>query len=177
MTESRLTFGDVVDAYQAEVLGYLRRLTGDASEAEDLFQETFLRALPAFRRLRRGTNYRAWVYRIATNVFLNHRRRLRRRNEVPLTSQIPSRGVSPADRFWAQVTAAACRRAIVALPPRQRAAFVQRNVLGWNYAQIADAMGGNRAAARANVYQAARRLRRELVVAVPEHQLSNEESA
>jgi RNA polymerase sigma-70 factor (ECF subfamily) len=176
MNKSRPTFGDVVDAYQAEVLRYLRRLTGDASDAEDLFQETFLRALPAFRRLRAGANHRAWVYRIATNVFLNHRRRLRRRREVPLTSQIPSRGVSPAGRFRAQATAAACRRAIVALPPRQRAAFVQRNVLGWSYAQIADAMGGNRAAARANVYQASRRLRRELVVAEAEHRLGNEES-
>lgn len=177
MRESRLTFGDIVDAYQVEVLRYLRRLTGDASDAEDLFQETFLRALPAFRRLRRGTNHRAWVYRIATNVFLNHRRRLRRRNEVPLTSQIPSGGVSPAGRFWAQATAAACRRAIVALPQRQRVAFVQRHVLGWSYAEIADAMGGNREAARANVYQAARRLRRELVVAVPGHRLGVKESA
>lgn len=47
MTESHLTLGDVVDAYQAEVLGYLRRLTGDASDAKDLFQETFLRTFPA----------------------------------------------------------------------------------------------------------------------------------
>ena len=175
MTQSRPTFGDVVDAHQAEVLRYLRRLTGDAADAEDLFQETFLRALPAFRRLGRGANHRAWVYRIATNVFLNHRRRLRRRNEVSLTGQIPARTASPAGRVRAQTAAAACLRAIVALPRRQRAAFVQRNVLGWNYAQIADSMGGTRAAARANVYQAARRLRRELVAWVPQVPSGKEE--
>ena len=162
MADSRLTFGALVDAHQAEILRYLRRLTGNAADAEDLFQETFLRALPAFRRLRRGTNHRAWVYRIATNVFLNHRRRLGRRSEVPLEGQLPSVDASPAARYRARLTAEVCRRAIRALPPKQRAAFVQRNVLGWNYAQIADALGGTRDGARANVYQAARRLRRQL---------------
>ena len=141
MADSCLTFGALVDAHQAEVLRYLRRLTGNAADAEDLFQETFLRALPAFRRLRRGTNHRAWVYRIATNVFLNHRRRLGRRSEVPLEGPLPSVDASPAARYRVRMTAEVCRRAICALPPKQRAAFVQRNVLGWNYAQIADALG------------------------------------
>ncbi len=44
ITNSNRTFGDVVDAHQAEVVRYLRWLTGDPTEAEDLFQETFLRA-------------------------------------------------------------------------------------------------------------------------------------
>ena len=163
MTDSRLTFGALVDAYQAEVLRCLCRLTGNTADAEDLYQETFLRALPAFRRLRPGTNHRVWVYRIATNAFLNHRRRQRRRREAPLTHQRPSPHASPAGRYRAHVTADVCRRAICALPPRQRTAFVQRNVLGWDYAQIADAMGGTRDAARANVFQAARRLWRQLI--------------
>ena len=162
MTESGRTFGDVVDAHQAEVLRYLRRLTGDPAEAEDLFQETFLRALPAFDRLRTGSNHRAWIYRIATNAFLNHRRRQRRRNEVPLGVELAAPGRSPDHQHQARAAATACREAVVALPPKQRAAFVQRNVLGWDYPRIAEVMGCTRAAARANVYQAARRLRRLL---------------
>ncbi len=57
---------------------------------------------------------------------------------------------------------AAYRRAIESLPPRQRVAFVQRRLQGWSYAQVAVAMGSSPATARANVYQAVRRLRREL---------------
>ena len=162
MTDSGRTFGDVVDAHQAEVLRYLRRLTGDPAEAEDLFQETFLRALPAFDRLRTGSNHRAWIYRIATNAFLNHRRRQRRRNEVPLAVELAAPSRSPDYQHQARAAVTACREAIVALPPRQRTAFVQRNVLGWDYSRIAEVMGGTHAAARANVYQAARRLRRRL---------------
>jgi RNA polymerase sigma-70 factor (ECF subfamily) len=162
MTDSGRTFADLVDAYQTEILRYLRRLTGDLAEADDLFQETFLRALSAFDRLKTGSNHRAWIYRIATNAFLNHRRRQRRHREVPLRVELATPGRSPDHLHQARATAMACRAAVVSLPPKQRAAFVQRNVLGWDYSRIAEAMGCTRAAARANVYQAARRLRRLL---------------
>ncbi len=162
MSESVVTFGDVVDAHQIEILRYLCRLTGDPDEAEDLFQETFLRAFRAFGRLRRASNHRAWLFRIATNVFLNHRRHQRRRPEIPLADDVASAEPSPARRHRAGVTMAAYRRAIESLPPRQRVAFVQRRLQGWSYAQVAVAMGSSPATARANVYQAVRRLRREL---------------
>ena len=156
------TFGDFVDAHQAEVHQYLRRLTGNLDDAEDLFQETFLRALPAFSRLRTNSNHRAWVYRIATNVFLNHRRTVRRRNEVPLDGA--ESGFSEASSSLnATIALATCRRVVASLPRRQRAALVQRNLLGFTYRAIAATMGGTETAARANVYQAVRRLRRELI--------------
>ena len=68
-------FGELVDRCQTESLSYVRRLTGNPATAEDLFQDTFLRAFGGFARLRPGSNHRAWLYRIATNLFLNHRRR------------------------------------------------------------------------------------------------------
>ena len=72
-------FGELVDMHQAEILRYLRRLTGNLATAEDLFQDTFLRAFGGFARLRAGSNHRVWLYRIATNLFLNHRRATGRR--------------------------------------------------------------------------------------------------
>jgi hypothetical protein len=81
-TEAQNDFGLLVDTYQTEMLRYLRRLTGDAATADDLFQDTFLRAFKAFSRLRSNPNHRAWLYRIATNRFLNHRRRRRRSTSV-----------------------------------------------------------------------------------------------
>jgi RNA polymerase sigma-70 factor (ECF subfamily) len=157
------TFGEVIDAYQAGVLRYLRRLPRSVVDAEDLFQETFLRAFRAFGRLGADANSRAWVYRIATNVFFNHRRSQRRHPEMSLTDQLPGRALLSADRADRKALGRMYRTAILGLPHRQRVAFVQRRLCGWSYGEVAKAMGGTEATARANVSQAARRLRRELV--------------
>ncbi len=154
------TFGALVDAYEVEVYRYLLRLTGHPAEADDLFQETFLRALRAFNRLRPRSNHRAWLYRIATNAFLNACRAARRRREVALPAElVGGRDQDHGARLDRAVAAARCIRAITSLPPRQRAAFVQRALEGRAYAEIAAALGCSQSAARANVYQAARRLR------------------
>ena len=155
-------FGELVDMYQTEILGYIRRLTGNPATAEDLFQDTFLRAFGGFAQLRPGSNHRAWLYRIATNLFLNHRRARGRRAEVALTLELPSRGSSPSTAYDGVVGLTALRRAIVGLPRRQRAAFIQRQLHGLSYRDVGAALGCSAAAARANVYQAVRRLRREL---------------
>ena len=154
------TFGAVVDAFEVEVYRYLLRLTGNPAEADDLFQETFLRALKAFSRLRPRSNHRAWLYRIATNAFLNACRAARRRREVALPAElVGGRDQDHGARLDRAAAAARCIRAITSVPPRQRAAFVQRALEGRAYAEIAAALGCSQSAARANVYQAARRLR------------------
>ena len=156
------TFGALVDAFEVEVYRYLLRLTGHPAEADDLFQETFLRALRAFNRLRPRSNHRAWLYRIATNAFLNACRAARRRREVALPTELVGGRDHDQDhgaRLDRAAAAARCIRAITSLPPRQRAAFVQRALEGRAYAEIAATLGCSQPAARANVYQAARRLR------------------
>jgi RNA polymerase sigma-70 factor (ECF subfamily) len=155
-------FGQLVDTHQAEILRYLRRLTGDPATADDLFQDTFLRAFKAFSRLRAQTNHRAWLYRIATNRFLNHRRSRRRSVEDTLVGDVRSRTPSPVAAHERAMVAERLRQAIARLPRRQRAAFVQRQLHGFSYREVSAALGGTETAARANVYQAVRRLRRDL---------------
>lgn len=70
-------FHTLVDAHGDELLVHARRLT-DPVRAEDVVQETLLRALRAYPRLRHGDHLRAWLYRIATNVAMDHHRRGRR---------------------------------------------------------------------------------------------------
>ena len=154
-------FGELVDMHQTEILGYLRRLTGNPTAAEDLFQDTFLRASRGFTRLRPGSNHRAWLYRIATNLFLNHRRAAGRRAEVALPLELISTRPSSCTVHDGAATLAAVRLAIGRLPRRQRAAFIQRQLHGLSYREVGTALGCTAAAARANVYQAVRRLRRE----------------
>ncbi len=155
-------FGLLVDTYQTEILRYLRRLAGDAATADDLFQDTFLRAFKAFSQLRSDTNHRAWLYRIATNRFLNHRRSRRRGIEVALVSEVRGRGPSPAAAHERAEVVDTLRQAIARLPKRQRAAFIQRQLHGFSYREVSAVLGGTETAARANVYHAVRRLRREL---------------
>ena len=157
-------FGELVDMYQTEILRYLCRLTGDPTAAEDLFQDTFLRAFGGFTRLRSGSNHRAWLYRIATNVFLNHRRAFGRRAEVALPAGLPTKRPSPSTAHDGVATLAALRLAIGRLPRRQRAAFIQRQLHGLSYREVGAVLGCTAATARANVYQAVRRLRRELEI-------------
>lgn len=156
------TLAELVVRHRGEILRYLVRLLGDPEEAEDACQETFLRAHRALGRLGPVTNSRAWLYRIATNSGLNAARSRSRRRaraiDVDLDTLPADAGASPERREQFQ----SVRGAVEALPPRQRAALMLRQFQGLDYAEIAAALGGNQEAARANVYQALKKLRATL---------------
>ena len=65
-------FEAILEAHHAEIYRYLRRVIARAAEAEDLSQETFLRAYRAYRALSPDANVRAWLFTIATNLSRNH---------------------------------------------------------------------------------------------------------
>jgi RNA polymerase sigma factor (sigma-70 family) len=132
------------------VLAHLRRLLG-AQAAEDAFQETFVRALRAYPRLKHADNLRAWVLTIATNVAIDDRRRLR--PQVPDVPEIPTHDEPLAHEELIELTAG--------LPPTERAAVFLRYGYDLSYAQIGDALGSSADAARQAASSGVRRLRRE----------------
>ena len=134
-------------AHRDEVLRYLTRLLGQ--RAEDAFQETFLRALRAYDRLRADSQLRAWVFKIATNVAMDE---LRARPVVQLDSEPIVELHIDAFRDLEHLTDE--------LPPTERAAVVLRYGYDLAYAQIADALGSSEEAARAAASSGVRRLRR-----------------
>jgi RNA polymerase sigma-70 factor (ECF subfamily) len=154
------TFEQLAEARRAEILGYLRRLLGDPHEAEDACQETLLRAYRAFARLPADANTRAWLYKIATNTAFNLLKRRHRERERTVDMDL--------DRLASAATVdqrddlRAVAHAVEALPPKQRAALMQRQFQGLSYAEIAGALGCSEASARANVYQALKKLRAAL---------------
>jgi RNA polymerase sigma-70 factor (ECF subfamily) len=162
MAEPPPRFADVVARHRAEILRYLVRLLGDVEDARDACQETMLRAHVAFPRLRPDSNPRAWLFRIATNAARNtgrsRTRRARRTADVELDGLPAAAVASPEQREDLRRVA----RAVDALPPRQRAALMLRRFHGLAYAEIAESVGGTETAARANVYQAVRKLRAAL---------------
>jgi RNA polymerase sigma factor (sigma-70 family) len=156
-----VTFEVLVATYQAEIYRFALYLTGNQADADDLFQETMLKAFRAFGRLPAEANHRAWLYRIATNAFLDDRRKAARvrpfagdgeiavaDTTVEITERLDARDL--LDAVWAMITT---------LPPKQRIAFVLRKYHGQEYDEIATVLRTTPAAARANVHEALRKLR------------------
>jgi RNA polymerase sigma factor (sigma-70 family) len=142
-------FSALLDEHHVEVFRFLVAAVG-RQEAEDCFQETFLAALRAYPRLRHGRNLRAWLLTIAHRKALdNHRARARAlaapRDEVSAAS-------APLDPD--------VKDALGRLSPKQRLALLHRYLLDLPYAQVAGIMGTTEAAARRNVHEGIKRLRR-----------------
>ncbi len=136
-------------AQRDEVLAVLRRALGP-DDADDAFQETFLRALRAYDRLVHGEHLRAWVLTIARNVALDAHRRTRPHGELP---DLPHVDGEPAFVALSTLTET--------LPPKERAAVVLRYGYDLDYDRIAAALGSSPDAARQATSSGVRRLRAE----------------
>lgn len=172
MAESPVRFEQLIDRYHDEIYRYLWRLlkTGQSFpdiEIADVVQEVFIRAYRGFARLRPGSNHRAWLYKIATNYAYTTLKQNRRRHqcvepfdvhEFHLADAAPSQ----LEQILRREALQTAGEAIQKLPPKQRTALVLRYLQELSYAEIATAMTCSEDAARANVYQALRSLRRML---------------
>ncbi len=147
-------FEHFYEQHRAEVLRLLRRRVG-AQRAEDAFQETFLRALQAYRRLEHGDHLRAWVLTIAGNVAVDTLRRARPQTELVEAGAEDDR---PAYEELAPLTDG--------LAPKERAAVVLRYGYDLSYDQIAAALGSSEQAARQAASTGVRRLRRRSYMTV-----------
>ena len=160
-------FDALVERHSAEIFAYLWRMLRDTPDAEDCLQETFLRAFRAYSRVQAGTNYRAWLYKIATNTARSHFKR-RKRSETHTTDLDPdlqADGPSLADQVERQALLVAVVRAVEELPEQQRAALIMRKYQELSYTEIGLALNCGQAAARANVYQALKKLRAQFAEA------------
>ncbi len=158
-------FEAIVAAHHGEIHRYLARVTARASDADDLSQETFLRAFRAYRALPASANVRAWLFAIATNLYRNHiRGEVRRRRALAAAST----DGSAADPGWpeglAMVKEASARiEGIIAeLPLKQRLAFTMRKIHELDYEAIGEGLHCSAESARAHVFQALRKIRRGL---------------
>jgi RNA polymerase sigma-70 factor (ECF subfamily) len=137
------------EAHRGEVLAFLVRRLG-RERAEDAFQETFLRALRGYPRLRHGEHLRAWALTIASRVIADA---ARRREAAPAREEPAASDERPA---YAQLEHLAAE-----LPPTERAAVVLRYGYDLPYEQIADALDSTPDAARQAASSGVRRLRRK----------------
>ena len=150
-------FDELTHRYQRELLAHCYRMSGSVHEAEDLVQETFLRAWKASADFQGRSSVRTWLYRIATNVCLTNlegrpRRplptglgtpdapagdALEQNNEVAWLEPVPDAAVVVAERDSIRLAFVA---ALQHLPARQRAVLILRDVLRWSAAEVAEAL-------------------------------------
>jgi RNA polymerase sigma-70 factor (ECF subfamily) len=162
--KARPEFEALVEAHSAEIFAYLWRMLRQTADAEDCLQETFLRAYRAYPRLNGQANYRAWLYKIATNTARTHLKRRARSTErtTDLDPELLRADSHLSDELDRKQTLALIAQAIEALPHQQRAALIMRNYQELSYPAIAAALDCTEDAARANVYQALKKLRAKM---------------
>jgi len=159
----RSAFARLVEAYWDRLHRWLFQLTRDRHRAEDLTQETFLKALAALGSFRPGTNFRAWLFRIGHNNFVNLKRS-ERRNTVALPDD--TAGTDPetdpqktaGDRE--QLTRVSA--AIAALPSDFRAALLLRAEQGMSFREVAAVLKITEETARWRVFKARQKLMKVL---------------
>lgn len=155
-------FAVLVRRHQDPVFRLCSRMLGDRSDAEDAFQETFLRAWRALALYRAEASFGTWVYRIAVNHCYRILARRPTPRAAPFAEEPQAREASPEREVVARDELAFVEGALSALGPAQRAVVVMRHVEGLSYAEIAEVLGTTEGAVRSRLNRA----RRDLVRAM-----------
>src|SRR6056297_560239 len=135
-------FDAVVAEHRAELLRHAARSAPDLATAEDLVQETFVRAYRAFARLPDDSRIRPWLHQILRNVCIDdanrRRRELAKAERVHAQEPLSTLDDGPEDVLGLDHDATALTDALADLPATHRDAFVQRVVVGLEYDEIAE---------------------------------------
>jgi RNA polymerase sigma-70 factor (ECF subfamily) len=154
-------FRELVEPYRAALEVHCYRMLGSPHDAEDLVQETLLRAWNGLERFERRSSVNTWLYRIATNACLDELERRPRRPEPvqpfpdARLEEAASPVVDPAARYaLREGMELAFLTAIQRLPGRQRAVLILRDVLGWTAPEAAELLDSTVAAVNSALQRA-----------------------
>jgi RNA polymerase sigma-70 factor (ECF subfamily) len=148
-------FAELATPYMSPLYSAALRMTRNPSDAEDLVQETYLRAYRGFGGFQDGTNLKAWLYKILTNTFINsYRSKKRRPDEVDLDNteefslfrrlgglEAAQAGRTPETEVLDAMPDEVVKEALESLPEQFRMAVLLADVEGFSYKEIAEIMG------------------------------------
>ena len=163
-------FEELYERYRKRVQAYVLGMVGDHARAEDVTQEVFISALRRMRDTERPIAFKPWIYAIAKNACIDHFRRSRRAEEVPLETDD---GVSHADRGALTLSSTPdlqvqrklqlddLRGAFGGLSESHHEILVLRELEGLSYKEIGERMGMSRPVVESTLFRARRRLTEE----------------
>lgn len=167
MDRDRASFDELALPLLDALFRYARWLTGNPAEAEDLLQETMLKAWRGFGSFVPGSNIRAWMFRILRNTFLTSRTGLRAVQPLSIDEQPDLADElidpeTPETRFAGRIQADALRRAIEALPVEFREVLLLCDVEEMRYREIAEMLSIPIGTVTSRLMRARRKLRNAL---------------
>lgn len=164
--------------FEAEVLPFMDslystayRMSRNRQDAEDLLQETYLRAYKYYDKFQEGTNFKAWLFKILKNTFINRYRKRQRQplknsfDEIEgsfesklLESPLTARGATPEEELMVDALDQDVQQALEALPEDYRTAVELADLQGLSYREIADQLGIPLGTVMSRLYRGRRKL-------------------
>ena len=158
----------LVTEYERAVYAIAQRMTGNAEDAADMTQETFIKAYNSLSSFRGDSKFSVWLYRIANNVCLDFLRSRSRKPTVSLSTEdddgeetqldIADESQSPELLLESALTRDAVRRGLDSLPPDYKQILLLREIQGLSYEEIAAALGIESGTVKSRIFRARKRL-------------------
>lgn len=159
-------FMRIVDAYQRPVYNLCYRMLGEAVEAEDAAQETFLRAYTKIKTYQHNRKFSAWLFSIASHYCIDRLRRRRHQvvswDELPPWRALPAEEAQPEEAALAHEAQDLLRDLLDALPPDYRAALVLRYWYEMSYDEIAETLDSSVSAIKSRLFRAKQMMGKKL---------------
>jgi RNA polymerase sigma-70 factor (ECF subfamily) len=173
-TGDQSAFDYLVQKYRRPMVSFMYRMARNSAAAEDLAQEVFLRVYRSRESYEASAKFTTWLYRIATNLAVNHARDTRHeRPEVQVsidepdeesgtTLEVPDRSLNAEQSMVVRERMLAIRRRVEALPEQQKMAVIMHKYQQMDYKQIADVLKKSESATKSLLFRAYETLREQL---------------
>jgi RNA polymerase sigma-70 factor (ECF subfamily) len=158
---SREAFAVLVEHYWDRLYRWLHHLAHDRHTAEDVAQESLMKAFAKLGSFRAGTSFQAWLFRIAHNTLVNQRRAAKKTRQ-PFPECLPDLHDGPPEEAMSREALQTLARAVGRLPREFRAAFLLRAEEDLSFREIADVLQTTEETARWRVFKARQKLMENL---------------
>jgi len=167
-------FDYLVRKYRRPLVSFMYRMARNSAAAEDLAQEVFLRVYRSRQTYEPSAKFTTWLYRIATNLAVNHARDTRKERpevtvsldepdeETGTTMDVPDVSMTVEEKLVRQERLSAIRSKVEALPERQKLAVIMHKYQQMDYKQIADVLKLSESATKSLLFRAYESLREQL---------------
>ncbi len=159
-------FEELVRRYEKTVFNIALRMVGDSDDAADMTQEAFIKAYGNLGSFRGDSRFSVWLYRITTNLCLDHLRTRARKKQVPLSLddddgqelELPDMRAMPEEQLMRKLSMQAVRRGLERLAPEHRQILIMRELGGMSYADISAALSLEEGTVKSRIFRARKNL-------------------